>query len=168
MNKSLRSAPNETDALLDKIIEKKPLSRELLARRVSEGFDLNAPGVVIDGSPLFLSIPVMNIEAFRVLIDLGADPMRKDRDGASLLHQAANGSHPIIPAILAAGVPIEELDGDGNTALLWAALNGDSLSAEVLLAAGANPDATNHKGECARDILNHRSNHFRFALKKTA
>src|SRR4030095_85574 len=41
---------------------------------------------------------------------------------------------------------LDARDGDGNTALHWAALNGDALLVKSLLKRGASPVATNHAG----------------------
>ncbi|XP_049841829.1 ankyrin repeat domain-containing protein 1-like [Schistocerca gregaria] len=61
--------------------------------------------------------------------------------GRRLLEAAKQSRLSEIRVLLAAGVDVGETDGDGLTALHWAARNGQVEVAECLLAAGANVDA---------------------------
>lgn len=51
-----------------------------------------------------------------------------------------------IRSLLAGQPDLQARDVDGNTALHWAALNGDAQLVKVLLERGAPPDITNHVG----------------------
>src|SRR5688572_23088792 len=62
-----------------------------------------------------------------------------------------SGADPLTDATrirsLLAGQPdLQARDVDGNTALHWAALNGDASLVKVLLKRGASPDITNNVG----------------------
>jgi ankyrin repeat protein len=54
-----------------------------------------------------------------------------------------------IQTLLDAGADVDEPQGDGSTALLWAAYHSDADPARALLAAGADPNATNRLGMTA-------------------
>eukprot|EP00931_Biecheleriopsis_adriatica_P049816 TRINITY_DN28827_c0_g2_i1.p1 TRINITY_DN28827_c0_g2~~TRINITY_DN28827_c0_g2_i1.p1 ORF type:complete len:1463 (-),score=373.01 TRINITY_DN28827_c0_g2_i1:200-4588(-) len=61
-------------------------------------------------------------EAAELLIDARADPALKDASGGTALHLAALLGHTsIIDILLRTGVPIEEADSEGSTALMVAA-----------------------------------------------
>ena len=62
---------------------------------------------------------------------------------APLVEAARSGDAGRVRALLAQGVDANAPDGDGTTALHWAALNDDVASGEALVAAGARVDAAN-------------------------
>lgn len=62
---------------------------------------------------------------------------------ASLPEAARIGDRAAVRSLLSENASVDEGDNKGNTALHWAALNGDSRLAELLLSAGALVDATN-------------------------
>src|SRR3984957_19558619 len=61
---------------------------------------------------------------------------------ARLSQAARRGDHSAITTLLSQGVDIDGAQGDGSTALHWAALNDDLETAKSLLAAGANVKVT--------------------------
>lgn len=65
---------------------------------------------------------------------------------APVAEAAAKGDIEAVRALLREGADVNAAQGDGLTALHWAALNGDGELAEVLLYAGANPEPTTRLG----------------------
>jgi ankyrin repeat protein len=59
---------------------------------------------------------------------------------------AMSGDRDSVKALLKKGVDVNEAQGDGTTALHWAAIKGDAEMAQMLLVAGANVRATTRLG----------------------
>ena len=59
---------------------------------------------------------------------------------------AMNGDREAVRALLKQGLDVNESQGDGTTALHWAAMKGDAELAQMLLYAGANHRATTRLG----------------------
>lgn len=57
-----------------------------------------------------------------------------------------------VQALLTHGAEVDKQDHSGNTKLHRAAASGNHELAELLIAAGANPDARNNEGETPRDV----------------
>jgi ankyrin repeat protein len=84
----------------------------------------------------------------QLLIERGAVARARDeRHVFSALHTAARaGQTPVVEALLVAGVPVDA-GLPGFTALMQAAWKGKLRTAQVLLAAGADPDAVSITGK---------------------
>ena len=54
--------------------------------------------------------------------------------------------HQALRELIASGIDVSTPQGDGATALHWAAHHGDLVAADLLLEAGAGPDTTNDLG----------------------
>src|SRR4026208_2572967 len=68
-------------------------------------------------------------------------------DGASSFIEAVHrGDAARVRSLLADRPDLNARDADGNTALHWAALNGDARLVKELLERGAPPSITNHGG----------------------
>src|ERR1041384_12505 len=67
-------------------------------------------------------------------------------DGSPIANAAQNGDRETVKALLKKGVDVNEAQGDGTTALHWAAMKGDAEMARMLLVAGANVRATTRLG----------------------
>jgi ankyrin repeat protein len=59
---------------------------------------------------------------------------------------AMNGDREAVKALLKKGLDVNEAQGDGTTALHWAAMKGDAELAQMLVYAGANVRATTRLG----------------------
>lgn len=88
-------------------------------------------------------------EAVRMLVDAGADVHITESSGINLLHWAtiANRSS-VIPILARAGVPLDALDDNGFTPLMYAATVdvGDTETLKALLQAGADRKIRNDEG----------------------
>ena len=90
------------------------------------------------------------LELVRALIERGALARAREshhRD-AALAAAAGEGHVEVVRALLAAGVPVDA-GPPGWTALMRAAANGKLRTAEVLLDAGADPNAVSDYGQTA-------------------
>src|SRR5688572_22284515 len=65
---------------------------------------------------------------------------------ASIADAAMNGDRETVRALLKKGLDVNEAQGDGTTALHWAAIKGDAELAQMLIYAGANHRATTRLG----------------------
>ena len=67
-------------------------------------------------------------------------------DGSPIANAAMNGDRDSVRALLKKGLDVNEAQGDGSTALHWAAIKGDAEMAQMLIYAGANVRATTRIG----------------------
>jgi ankyrin repeat protein len=67
-------------------------------------------------------------------------------DTAPIAAAAQNGDRETVRALLKKGTDVNEAQGDGTTALHWAAIKGDADMAQMLIVAGANLRATTRLG----------------------
>lgn len=67
-------------------------------------------------------------------------------DGAAIANAAQSGDREAVRALLKKGLDVNEAQGDGSTALHWAAIAGDAEMARMLIYAGANVRATTRIG----------------------
>ena len=84
-----------------------------------------------------ISISVIAL-SFAVVIDA--------QSAAPIAGAAQNGDREAVRALLKKGVDVNEAQGDGSTALHWAAIKGDAEMARMLVYAGANVRATTRIG----------------------
>ena len=63
-----------------------------------------------------------------------------------IVDAARNGNHEALRALLKQKTDVNAPEADGSTALLWASYRNDLESADLLLRAGARPDAANDLG----------------------
>src|SRR6478609_3787937 len=67
-------------------------------------------------------------------------------DGSPIAHAAMNADREAVRTLLKKGLDVNEAQGDGTTALHWAAIKGDAEMAQMLIYAGANVRATTRLG----------------------
>jgi uncharacterized protein len=68
------------------------------------------------------------------------------QSAAPIANAAQNGDRDTVRELLKKGADVNEAQGDGSTALHWAAIKGDAEMAKMLLYAGANVRATTRIG----------------------
>ena len=115
------------------------------------GADPNPPGV----PPLFACIDQFgeSLPALQALLGAGADASVRDARGDTIVHRATQiGSDAIIEAVLGLAVSIEERDAKGRTPLLAVVHQENVESIRALLAAGAEPFATDASGASVWDL----------------
>ena len=100
------------------------------------------------------------MDVIRVLIARKASTAAKDTDGATLLHYAARQRNPaVVRFLLDAGLPVDARDKDGTTPLFTAAAyNEEAQIIEMLLAAGADPNARLNTGMSVLAVAQERGN----------
>lgn len=85
-------------------------------------------------------------------INEGAALGVKNRDGDTPLILATRAGLPnVVSLLIEKGVPVDELNRHGMTALHAAAINGATASAKMLLAANANPNIRDEDNNLASD-----------------
>ena len=103
-------------------------------------------------SPLFLAVGFGEPDVMRALMAGGANPKEVEMGGMTMLHSAAIGNRvEAARLLLDSGVPVNAVDANGYSPLLYAAtLNfGDTLLAQALLQAHANPALKSKEGATA-------------------
>jgi len=103
----------------------------------------------LEDTPLHQAAQSNNLQQIQALLDSEANPTALGIGGYTPLHIAAkNGSAEAI-ALLANQMSVNDINiqgYDGDTALYYAALNGNKDAVNTLLAYGANPTIANEKG----------------------
>src|SRR5215467_15908310 len=84
--------------------------------------------------------------AVAVLCALTLAGVRGFADGTKVADAAMNGDRAAVRTLLTSGEDVNAAQGDGMTALHWAARRGDAEMVSMLLAAGANVRATTRLG----------------------
>ena len=119
---------------------------------LESGADPNGTYYGGNTSPLMM---VQSAAAARALLDAGANPSVRAERGVTALMRAVNYAPDLTEVLLKAGIPADQQDADGRTALLDAACVGNAGVVKLLLARGADPtrhSATESPLECARQM----------------
>lgn len=118
------------------------------------------PLVVADWSadgwqPLHLACFFGRVEAARQLLDADApvaEPSRNEQAVHPLHAAAARSNAELVWLLIASEAPVDARQHGGWTALQAAAANNDGDSVQALLAAGADPELLNDRGQRAIDL----------------
>ena len=88
----------------------------IIDKLLSLGLDVDSRSSYSSSTPLMYAAEWPQQRAFQMLIQNGADPFLKDKDGSSLLHCAAQGGNiSIINELLSLGLQIDSKDLSGKT-----------------------------------------------------
>lgn len=128
--------------------ENVPLVSTLLSNGVN-------PNVIYQYStPLNNAVHMAQKRVILLLLAYKANPFAaRTSAGTSAYHEAASGRRPdVLRIFLDAGMPVDFADEKKNTALIYAAKEGDIRSVRLLLRAGANTALRNSSGKTAAEI----------------
>lgn len=100
-------------------------------------------------TPLYIAVKYGQPATARTLIELGADVNAQTKYGEAPLHVA--GDEKIVGMLLEAGASVKAQDGEMNTPLHKAVLLDDPRMVELLISAGADPNALNKYGRSPLD-----------------
>ena len=110
-------------------------------------------------APVHFALGMGRLDAVSYLLDHGASATTTDANGATSLMQLALGADDADPAteaiakrLIAAGTDVNARGRGGLTALRWAVLGGKPNLVKVLLAAHADPNTANDKGETVLQV----------------
>jgi hypothetical protein len=124
------------------------------------------------GGALPEAITYDHADVARELIAAGANADGVESTGVNLMHWAAiTNRSELIPVLLAAKVPLDEVDDNGYTPLMYAASVdfGDTKTLDALLKAGADTQIKDYKNRSAlqhAQRLGHKANVARLISKK--
>ena len=131
---------------------------ELVAELLDAGAPLDAPSTE-NLSALHLAVWQADAAMVRTLLAHGADPDGLALSGSSgeidapLIPAAMDGSSEVVELLLEAGADADALDGQGRSALAWAAIVdwGNDRSLRSLLEHGASPHCIDQDGQSVLD-----------------
>ena len=114
---------------------------------IAKGADVNLKIEPLDAPPMLWACRNGHAYLVKLLIDHGADTSVVDSSGFSALHLAVHSSNVLMVAyIIHLEVDVDKLDVGHRTALHWAIVQGDHLSVEALLKAGASSNLPDGEG----------------------
>ena len=140
------NAPGEDDTpALSWVVRRQDARTAKLLLRA--GADPNRPNR-LGVRPLQLAVNNDDLPMVRLLLAAHADPNGADRTGETyLMMAAATAGVAVVKALLDAGAVVEATDPQyGQTALMFAAREGQTEAAHLLLQRGAHPDAQTRTG----------------------
>jgi len=141
---------SERSELLRKALQEDnvPVIKALL----EHGADPNGGHYGTGTTPLMMAV---SADAARALLHAGGNPLSRNLYGGTALFLAVERAPALTELLLKAGVPADERDADGHTALFKAACAGNAGVVQRLLGRGADPSSVTAPGpsavECARE-----------------
>ncbi|GHJ88235.1 hypothetical protein NliqN6_4637 [Naganishia liquefaciens] len=111
---------------------------------MEKGAIVDVRGGDLDATPLQWAARNGHLSIIHLLLQQGADPTLRDGQGYNTLHLVthSSGVMALLYTLRNSAVDVDAKDNDGHTALMWAAWQGDAISIDLLLRAGADPCAT--------------------------
>ena len=123
-----------------------------VARLLAHGADPNGGPRATD-TPVSSAVTFGHADVLRLLVEARASVSMTERTGINLLHWATIANRAsVIPVLAQAGVPLNAVDDNSFTPLMYAATIdfGDAETLRALVRAGANPAIRNDKHRTAR------------------
>lgn len=116
---------------------------------------VNAGVETVEDTALHAAAGAGHLHIAQILIAAGAEVNVEVNDQETPLIQAAMNGWPLmVGMLLQHKADIDHAESyDGHTALHWAARLGRAVTVETLLAAGANENLKNKRGETAREMI---------------
>lgn len=136
---------------------------DILRTCISNTRDINRK---IDGmTALMIAVVTFEVKSLAQLLEAGADPtIATDKNRRTALHYAAITQHfqaeesERTGVLLEKGAPVDALDKDGRTPLIWALKVRNKNSAILLVKHGAERTIKDRFGKCALDYLSENDN----------
>lgn len=118
---------------------------------LTAGADPDGPAVMF---PLVVAAIVGCSDIAELLIAHGAEIDRGDsiEGGTPLMYAARFGRTKLVEVLIAAGADIDATDKAGDTALYWSLLGNQTVAAEHLLSAGADPNVVGKVSPCPLNV----------------
>ena len=111
------------------------------------GADIAVPSGRFDGTPLQWATFFSQETTVHLLLTHNANPMARDRFGATVLHSALHSNEHTIRLLLEHGADPNALDIDNETPLHYAAFRGNAVMIRLLLEHGAEVNSRNADDE---------------------
>ncbi|KAG8968726.1 palmitoyltransferase akr1 [Tulasnella sp. 425] len=115
---------------------------------LEQGAEVDALGGDLLATPMQWAARNGYLYIIDVLISYNADPSIVDSQGYNTLHLVTHSSTvmPLLYLLHLCPISPDSPDSAGHTALMWAAYQGDGISVEILLNAGASPLKKDNSG----------------------
>ncbi|GAA5984945.1 hypothetical protein JCM11641_005594 [Rhodosporidiobolus odoratus] len=120
-------------------------SKELLR----QGAKVDVKGGELQGTALHWAARNGHLPIVHLLLSYSSDPTLTDAQSFDTLHLSVHSSSAFLLAYLLftlQPISVDSCDGEGHTGLAWAAYQGDAISVELLLEAGADPNREDNAG----------------------
>ncbi|GAA5881965.1 hypothetical protein JCM1840_002982 [Sporobolomyces johnsonii] len=116
---------------------------------LERGADVDVRGGELDGTPLMWAARNGHLYIVHLLLKYSADPALTDSQSFNCLHLAVHSSSAFLLSYLLftlQPLSVDTPDAEGHTSLAWACYQGDAISVELLLRAGADPRKKDNAG----------------------
>lgn len=125
---------------------------------ISRGADVNQKLAPVNASPLLWAARHGHVYIVKLLLDNGANPAVADSSGFGLLHLAVHSSNVLMVSYAVhLEIDVNAPDVGKRTPLHWAIVQGDHLSVEVLLKAGASSNIKDGEGALPLQLASYNS-----------
>ncbi|WPG99416.1 Hypothetical protein R9X50_00223000 [Acrodontium crateriforme] len=115
---------------------------------LQSGADVNARGGDAQATPVLWASKRCHLQVVSLLLANGADPLIRDDSGYNLLHSATldGNVYQLILLLHQPDLPVDVLDTQGHSSLMWAAYKGFPACVDVLLRSGADVHLADDQG----------------------